>query len=95
MKLVFIDKPGSFEVTVDKVDGKDVYLSCLSNGILTDKSYFLYGKYINDVHTMEEIKLIPFLTGAIKEQQNTITQTQEELNDVKKELNELKKLIKK
>lgn len=88
LKLVFIDKPGSFEVTVDNVDGKDVYLSCHSNGILTDNSYFLYGKYIDDVHTMEEIKLIPFLTGAIKEQQNTITQMQEELN-------ELKKLIKK
>lgn len=95
LKLVFINKPGSFQVTVDKVEGKEVYLCYDSSGILREKSYFLYGKYIDDVHTMEEIKLIPFLTGAIKEQQNTITQMQEELNDVKKELNELKKLIKK
>ena len=93
LKLVFIDKPGSFEVKVDKVEGKEVYLSYDSSGLLTDKTYFLYGKYIDDVHTMEEIKLIPFLTGAIKEQQNTITEMKEELNDVKKELNELKKLI--
>lgn len=93
LKLLFIDKPGSFEVTVDKVDRKDVYLSYVSNGTLTDKSYFLYGKYINDVHTMEEIKLIPFLTGAIKEQQNTITRMKEELDDVKKQLQGIKKLI--
>ncbi len=93
LKLVFIDKPGSFEVKVDKVEGKEVYLSYESSGLLTEKNYFLYGKYIDDVHTMEEIKLIPFLTGAIKEQQNTITQMHEELNDVKKQLDEIKKLI--
>ena len=52
--------------------------------------YFLYGKFTKGVYTMEEIKLIPFLTGAIKEQQREIKNLEQQLKTVKKDILELK-----
>ena len=81
-------------MVVKDTENNLIYLSEKQGGLLENGDYFLYGKYVNDLHTIEEIKLIPFLTGAIKQQQKEINEQQKEIDYLKNELSEIKKLIK-
>jgi len=90
LKLMYKNQPETIEVEVWDVIDKTVYLPNCLNGILENGEYFLYGKFTKDVYTMEEIKLIPFLTGAIKQQQREIENLEQELKTVKNNVLEFK-----
>lgn len=90
LRIMFKNKPGWIGVCVDKVEKNLVYLSESCRGLLQDGECFLYGKFTEDVNTLEEIKLIPFLTGAIKEQQREIKNLEKEVETLKKDVLELK-----
>lgn len=94
LKIYHVNNKSSFEVVVKDTENNLIYLSEKQGGLLENGDYFLYGKYVNDLHTIEEIKLIPFLTGAIKQQQKEINEQQKEIDYLKNELSEIKKLIK-